>query len=229
MPTVLITGANRGLGLEFARQYQADGWDVIACCRKPAEATELNALGVRVEALDVADEASVAVLKGRIDVPIDLLLNNAGTYGARDAGRFGAVDAEEFLKVQRINALGPLLVTQALTSCLEKAAAERGEARVAVVSSKMGSIGENTSGGSYIYRASKASANAVVRSMAHDLRERGIVVIVLHPGWVRTDMGGPNGLIDPPESVSGMRSVIASTPPDRAGCFFNYDGKEIPW
>lgn len=229
MPTVLITGASRGLGLEFARQYQADGWDVIACCRKPAEAAALTALGVRIEALDVADEASIAALKGRIDVPLDLLVNNAGVYGAPEGGTFGQIDAENFLKVQRINALGPLLVTQALTPCLEKAAADRGSARVAVVSSLMGSITDNTTGGIYAYRASKAAANAVARSMAHDLRERGILVIVLHPGWVRTDMGGPNGQIDPPESVSGMRRVIAGTPPDRGGCFFNYDGKEIPW
>lgn len=230
MSTVLITGANRGLGLEFARQYKADGWNVIACCRAPAEADALNGLGVRVEALDVTDEPSVETLAERLGgAPIDLLINNAGVMGRRGDRVFGQVSRDSFADTLTINAFGPLAVTQGLAGNLKAAAEANGSARVAVVSSKMGSIADNGSGGAYAYRASKAAANAVAVSMARDLLDDDILTVILHPGWVRTDMGGPNGLIDAPESVSGMRQVIARASRDSAGHFYDYTGQEIPW
>lgn len=230
MPTVLITGANRGLGLEFARQYAADGWSVIACCRDPGGAAALRALGVRVEALDVADEGSAEALAERLaGAPIDLLVNNAGVMGDRAGRVFGQVTGDDFARTVTINAFGPLMVTQALAGNLKAAADAAGRATVAVVSSKMGSMADNGSGGAYVYRASKAAANAVGVSLARDLLDDGILTVILHPGWVRTDMGGPNGLIDAPESVTGMREVIARASRDTAGRFFDYKGQEIPW
>lgn len=230
MSTVLITGANRGLGLEFVRQYQADGWDVIACCRDPDRAEALSGLGVRVEALDVVDPGSVGRLAERLDgQPIDLLVNNAGTSGDRAGRVFGQATRDDFAETVTINGFGPLAVTQGLIGNLKAAAKAGGSATVAVISSKMGSMADNGSGGAYVYRASKAAANAVGVSLARDLLDDGILTVILHPGWVRTDMGGPNGLIDAPESVTGMRRVIAGTSRDTVGRFFDYKGQEIPW
>lgn len=229
MPCVLITGANRGLGLEFARQYQADGWRVIACCRSPEDAPALRALGVEVQALEVADAASVAALAQRLNgQALDLVINNAGIYGAHDRQAFGSVDSASFLEAQQINAFGPLAVTQALLPNLRAAVAASGLARVGIVSSRMGSIAE-APGGSYIYRASKAAVNMVGVSLAHDLKPDNIAVTLLHPGWVRTDMGGPDGQIDAPESVSGMRAVLADSSLKHSGLFIDYLGKELSW
>ncbi|SIS86314.1 SDR family oxidoreductase [Insolitispirillum peregrinum] len=229
MPCVLITGANRGLGLEFARQYRDAGWRVIACCRAPEQAPALQALGVEVEALEVPDADSLAALAHRLaGQPVNLLINNAGIYGAHAHQAFGTVDCASFLAAQQVNAFGPLAVTQALVSNLRAAVAAGGTATVAIVSSRMGSIGEMP-GGSYIYRASKASVNMVGAGLSHDLKPDGIAVVLLHPGWVRTDMGGPDGMLDAPESVSGMRAAIAATSLDRTGLFVDYQGKELPW
>ncbi|MGC2856469.1 SDR family oxidoreductase [Novispirillum sp. DQ9] len=233
MRTVLVTGANRGLGLEFARQYAAEGWRVIAGCRRPEEAADLAALpgAVTVETLDVGDEGSIAVLKAHIaNEPIDLLVNNAGVYGGRTVQVLGSLEADEWMRVLRVNVAGPLLMAQALADNLAAGARRAGRpAVVAAVSSKMGSIAENTSGGSYAYRSSKAALNAAMRSYALDMERDGVLAVVLHPGWVRTAMGGPNGLIDAPESVTGMRAVIAGLTPDKSGRFFDYTGAEIPW
>jgi len=233
MPTVLVTGTNRGIGLELVRQYAADGWSVIACCRDPELADALTPLaheGVRVEELDVADDASVAALARRLDgVPIDLVINNAGMYGDREAGRLGKLEADAWMTVFRVNSVAPLLVTQALLPNLRAAAAASGHAVVAAVSSKMGSIADNSSGGSYVYRSSKAALNAAMKSLAHDLAGDGILAVTLHPGWVRTDMGGPGGLIDTTESAAGLRGVIAGLSSAQAGNFYDYAGREIPW
>lgn len=229
MPCVLITGANRGLGLEFARQYQTDGWHVVACCRSAEQATALNGLGVRVESLEVADAASLSALAQRLDgLPIDLVINNAGIYGAHDHQAFGSVDGASFLQAQQINAFGPLAVTQTLLPNLRAAVTASGLARVGIVSSRMGSIAE-APGGNYIYRASKAAVNMVGASLAHDLKAEKIAVTLLHPGWVRTDMGGPDGQLDAPESVSGMRAVLANSSLERSGLFIDYLGKELSW
>jgi len=240
MPTVLVTGANRGLGLELVRQYAAAGWDDIACARKPAEATALAALAgagggqVVIEQLDVTDHASVDAAARRLDGrAIDVLLNSAGTMGRGAVGKagfatntFGALDYADFEEVLRVNVLGPLKVTEAFIAHVERSA----QKKCVAISSVVGSIAENTSGGLYAYRGSKAALNAVMKSLAIDLGgKRGILVGMLHPGWVRTDMGGPRANIDAPESVAGMIRVIAGLDADASGRFWRYDGKELPW
>lgn len=226
MPTVLVTGANRGLGLEFARQYAADGWHVIATCRAPEQASELQVLSnIEVKALDVTDFDAVEQLARDLDgVTIDVLLNNAGIYGPKGCG-LGDIDFDAWEDVLRTNVLAPMRVAQ----CFVPHVARSEKRCIATLSSKMGSMADNSSGGSYIYRSSKAGLNAVMKSLAHDLTPQGITSIILHPGWVRTDMGGANGLIEAPESVRGLRRVIGEASLQSSGCFFNYDGSEIPW
>lgn len=226
MPTVLITGTNRGIGLEFVRAYAADGWRVHAAARRPAAATELDRVkgDVTVHSLDVADDAAIAALARALDgEAIDLLINNAGVIGPDNS--FGCTDAGAWLETLRVNTIAPLhMLEQFLPHLL------RGRLRCAVtLTSKMGSIADNGSGGSYIYRSSKAALNAVMRSAAIDLKPKGVTVIVFHPGWVRTDMGGSSAPIDTRTSVAGMRAKIATLAPADSGRFFNYDGKELPW
>lgn len=226
MPTVLITGASRGLGLEFARQYAADGWRVHACCRTPERAGELAAVtgDVRVHGLDVTDAAAIRSLVGALaGEAVDLLVNNAGIMGHRQS--LGRIDYDGWAEVLRTNTLAPIAVTEALLDNLEKS----GAAKVALMTSRMGSIADNTSGGTYAYRTSKAALNAAGRSLALDLGARGIAVVLLHPGWVRTDMGGAGGQIDAPQSVRGLRRVIAGLSAADSGRFLAYDGREIPW
>ena len=206
MPVALITGANRGLGLEFVRQYANDGWHVIACCRAPEQSSELNALegDIDVRALDVADFSAIDGLASDLQgTAIDVLVANAGIYGKKGSSLRG-VDYDEWMDVFRINTQAPLKIVEAFCSHV---AASEGK-RLVALTSKMGSVTENSSGGSYVYRSSKAALNAVMKSAAIDLSARGVLSCVLHPGWVRTDMGGPQGLIDAPESVAGMRAVI---------------------
>ena len=227
--TVLITGANRGLGLEFSKQYAEAGWRVIACCRWPDEAKELQALAERsgdlleIHQLDVADfeeiDALALILQGRA---IDLLINNAGVYPQSD---FGNVNYEAWAEAFHINSMAPMKMAEAFVGHV----AASDQKKIVTVSSKMGSIDDNTSGGSYIYRSTKTAANMVMKSLAIDLKPKGIASTILHPGWVRTDMGGPNGLIDAPESVAGMRRVIEALTLENGGRFVAYDGKEIPW
>lgn len=227
MPVALITGANRGLGLEFVRQYADDGWHVIACCRTPEAATELNALDgdIEVRALDVVDFSAIDALASDLQgTAIDVLVANAGMYGKKGASLRG-VDYDEWMDVFRTNTQAPLKIVEAFCSHV---AASEGK-RLVALTSKMGSISDNDSGGSYVYRSSKAALNAVMKSAAIDLSARGVLSCVLHPGWVRTDMGGPQGLIDAPASVSGMRAVIQGLTNETSGGFFDYSGKEIPW
>jgi len=227
MPTVLITGANRGLGLEFTRQYAADGWRVIATCRDPLKSQGLAPLqgNIEVHTLDVTDNAQIqALAKTLKKEPIDLLLNNAGIYGPRPA-KLGGVDYAAWADAMRVNAMSPLKVSECFLDHIVAADMRK----IVTVSSKMGSIGDNDAGGSYIYRSSKAALNAVMKCLSVDLKPRGISVAVMHPGWVRTDMGGPGGLIDADESVTGMRQVIAGLNLEKSGRFYNYDGAEIPW
>lgn len=225
MPTVLLTGANRGIGLAFAGAYAADGWRVLATCRNPRAAGELGAVkgDVQVHPLDVADDGAIGALAQSLKgEAIDLLINNAG-ISADDA--FGRTDTDDWLRAFLINSIAPIHVLEAFLPHLE-----RGREKTAVaLTSKMGSIADNGSGGSYIYRSSKAALNAAMKSAAIDLRPRGIKVAVFHPGWVRTEMGGPNGLIDTTASVAGLRAKIAALTPAESGGFFNYDGKALPW
>ena len=226
MSTVLITGANRGIGLEFARQYAADGWRVLAACRNPRGAKELAGLAgdVRVLALDVIDEYQLQALARSLnDEAIDILINNAGVGGFDDS--FGNTPTNEWLETLRVNAIAPLHVAEQFLPHLE-----RGQRRLIVnITSRMGSIADNGSGGSYSYRTSKAALNMVAKSMAHDLKGRRIIVVVFHPGWVKTDMGGPQALLPPKASVGGMRAKIATLTAADSGKFFNYDGKPLPW
>ncbi len=229
--TVLVTGANRGLGLEFARQYGAAGWRVFAACREPDDAKDLQRVAVesggrlRILQMDVTDSASVraaaAELKGEA---IDLLINNAGV-GGPPGQRLGGLDYDAWARVMDANTLGPMRVSEAF---VENVAQSR-QKRIVTITSGMGSIEDNTSGGRYAYRSSKAAVNMVIRSLAVDTASRGITCIVMNPGWVRTDMGGEGGTLSPEESIKAMRSVIASLKPEDSGRFFNYNGKIYPW
>ncbi len=230
MPTVLITGANRGLGLEFARQYSDDGWRVYAACRDPRGARKLQKLAAggasfRVLAMDVTDLATIRAAASALGgEPVDLLLNNAGV-GNPSGKALGSLDYAGWMKVLDANALGPARVVEAL---VENVAAS-GRKLIVTITSRMGSIADNASGGSYPYRSSKTAVNMVVKSLSVDLAPRGIACVVLHPGWVRTDMGGAGGKLSPEESVSAMRRLIAGLGPKDAGKFFDYDGTRIPW
>jgi NAD(P)-dependent dehydrogenase (short-subunit alcohol dehydrogenase family) len=227
MPTCLITGANRGIGLEFARQYAAEGWKVIATCRHPAEAEALNALEgeIEVHSLDVTDFARVEDLAKKLkDEPIDLLINNAGIYGPRVVP-YGTVDYAAWAEVLRVDTMAPLKISAVFSEHVAKSKLKR----IVAITSNSGSIGDNTSGGSYIYRSAKAALNAVMKSLAIDLKQKQISVAVLHPGWVGTDMGGPGAKIDAFESVAGLREVIDGISLENSGSFLNYDGTELSW
>ena len=226
MPTVLITGANRGIGLEFVRSYAADGWVVHACCRYPDKAKELKAIknSVLTHRLDVTDGLQVAGLARELaETPIDLLINNAGIYGPRTG--FGETDYDDWLEVFKVNSQAPLRMVERFVEHIAKSDRKL----VANISSRMGSIGENSSGGSYVYRSSKAALNMVTKSLSLDLAGRGITVVSFHPGWVQTDMGGSGATITAVESVKGMRKVIAGLSQKDNGGFFNYDGTPIAW
>jgi NAD(P)-dependent dehydrogenase (short-subunit alcohol dehydrogenase family) len=223
MPTVLITGANRGIGLEFARQYAADGWDVVACCRKPGDAKALKKLdgAIEIEALDVGNERAIAGLAKRLKGrPVDLLINNAGVYGPRDG-----TDSKAWLEVLRVNAIAPLHLSQALAGNV----AHSQQKRIVSISSSMGSIEGNGSGDDYIYRSSKAALNMVMKGLSNELKDRGITVIALSPGWVKTDMGGKSAPLEPVDSVAAMRKLIGRLKLADSGKFFSHNGQAIAW
>ncbi len=228
--TILITGANRGIGLELTERFAADDWHVLACCRNPADAEALQALSqrypsVEVFPLDVTDYDQVTALTQQLaNRPIDILLNNAGVYGPRGVG-FGEVEADAWRQVLEVNTIAPLMLVQAL---VEQVASSR-QKLVAMISSKVGSIADNSGGGGYLYRSSKTALNQVVKSLSIDLAGRDIAVVSLHPGWVRTDMGGPNGEISTAESVVGLKQILQSAGLDQSGQFLEYNGDHIPW
>jgi NAD(P)-dependent dehydrogenase (short-subunit alcohol dehydrogenase family) len=222
--TVVVTGANRGLGLEFARQYAAAGARVVGTARDPEAATDLAATGARVLRLDVTDDDSVAAFADALgDAPVHLLINNAGT-SAR-AFSDAANRAELARQVLDVNTFGPMRVTEAL---LPNLVAARG-ACVVNVSSRLGSIAENTSGGYAGYRESKAALNMYSRCLAADHRDEGIVAVSVSPGWVRTDMGGPDAPLSPEEAIGGLRAVIEGLTPEDSGKSLNHDGVELDW
>jgi len=224
MTTVLITGANRGLGLEFARQYQADGADVIACCRRPQQADSLKALGIRIEELDVSDPAGIARLAASLKgVPIDILINNAGIWGPKQQDT-DAIDFDRLAEVIAVNSIAPLRLARALKANL---LAGR-DKKLVVLTSKMGSISDS-SGGSVAYRASKAALNMIMHAVSKDWAREGILVAILHPGWVQTDMGGPEAPLTVTPAIAGMRARIAELGPATSGRFIDYAGREIGW
>lgn len=223
-PIVLITGANRGLGLEFARQYAADGWHVIGTARSPDKADELNALSVEVAQLDVANEASVDALakslKGR---SIDLLINNAGIFPR--VNKIEEINFDDYGRTIAVNTLGPVRVTRALLPNLR-----RGEKKTIVnITSRLGSIALNDYGAFYGYRESKAALNMFTKTLAVELDPEGFTCLTIHPGWVKTDMGGQNASLTPEESISGMRAVIQKLGPADTGTYWSTSGEQVPW
>lgn len=222
--TVLIAGASRGIGLEFAVQYAAEGWQVIAGCRDPEQARRWMPAGVDLQALDVTDANSVAALGWHLDdEPLDLLVVNAGVYGP-DTGSFAAPGDAAFDTVMHTNVLGPMRMIQTFGS---NVAAAHGV--IAVLSSKMGSIGEATRTDALAYRCSKAATNMVAKIAANEYGAQGATVIALHPGWVRTEMGGPDATVGVSESVEGLRGVINRLSADDNGRFLDYTGRELDW
>lgn len=231
MSTLLITGANRGLGLGFCEKYAERGDTVIAACREPERADGLQALAqrfgnLRIEKLDVADFDQIDALAGRLaDRAIDVLINNAGVYGDRAGAGFGRLNYDDWQRTLTINSMAPVKMAEAFLPHLN-----RGQRKLIVaISSLMGSISDNTSGGSILYRSSKSALNSAMKSLAIDLQAQGLGVLILHPGWVKTDMGGENALIGVDESVSGMMQRIDDFDVAATGAFVKYDGKPMPW
>jgi len=227
-PTVLITGANRGLGLKFTELYAQKKFNVLATCRTPHNADGLLELAdknnqISVLPLDVGISEEVENLAETIKAsPIDILINNAGIWRS---STLGSINRQAWLESFTINSIAPYEVTQALLPNIKKGSLKK----VVSITSKMGSIDDNTSGSSYIYRSSKSALNMVMRSLQHDLSSYGIATLTLHPGWVQTDMGGMNALINDEQSVSGMINVIDKLNIENTGRFIDYDGKPISW
>jgi NAD(P)-dependent dehydrogenase (short-subunit alcohol dehydrogenase family) len=226
MPTVLITGCNRGIGLELAKQYAGDGWSVIATVRDPRNAEGLKALKgeIRIEPLEVTDEGQVGslarVLQG---TAIDVLLNNAGMLTGYES--FGETDTQSWLQTLHVNSIAPLKLTEAF---IDHVAASKLK-KVAAITSGMGSIGSHASTGAYAYRSSKAALNMAMVTAANELRSRGISIAVISPGWVRTDMGGAGAPLAVKDSAAGIRKVIDKLNIGTSGQFFNYSGENLPW
>jgi len=225
--TTLITGASRGIGLELASQLAARGEDVIATARDPGGSPELKRLGVRVEPLDVCDPASAEALARAIEgAPIDVLINNAGVQ--HHDMSLGRVDVDAMMDVYRTNAIGPLVVTRALLDRIRQS-----ERRLVInISTNLASIAGNRSpkrGGWYAYRASKAALNMLTVNLAHELEADGITCVAIHPGWVRTDMGGPEAPLSAEQSAAGILRVIDGLSPSDTGRFVDYRGEPMPW
>jgi NAD(P)-dependent dehydrogenase (short-subunit alcohol dehydrogenase family) len=232
MPNLLITGANRGIGLEFAKQYIESGWRVFACCRNPDQATPLKQLAsmhansLSLHKLDASDFDEIDRLSTELaDQDIDLLLNNAAVFLDTHDNELGSMDYEAWIYSLRVNSMAPLKMTEAFINQVSRST----QKKVINITSKMGSIADNTSGGYYLYRSSKTALNMVTRNLSIDLMPHGIMTATLHPGWVQTDMGGPNALITAGSSVAGMRRVIEQLTLADSGKFYAYNGKEIAW
>ena len=223
MQQVLITGANRGIGLEFCRQLTARGDQVVAVVRKSSP--ELAKLGCHVvSGCDVTRTEDLAKLSAELGtLKLDLVINNAGILSNQALGNIDESAIRQIMDQFRVNALGPVLLAQALRANLARGS------RFAIISSRMGSIADNTSGGSYGYRMSKAAANAAGVSLARDLEEDGITVLILHPGYVRTDMTAHSGLVDADESVRGLIARIDELGPEDSGSFHHANGETLPW
>jgi NAD(P)-dependent dehydrogenase (short-subunit alcohol dehydrogenase family) len=227
MPTTLITGANRGLGLEFARQYAADGWRVIACVRDPAKADALKALGANVEikALDVADLSAIDRLAHDLaGTAIDHLIMNAGSNPQGEAPHAAEADYDAWPDVFKVNTMAPLRMAVAFADHV--AASERKV--IAAVSSGGGSV-SLARGGNYIYRSSKAALNSCMKGLSREYESRGLIIVMIAPGWVRTEMGGPKAPLSPEQSITGVRKALAALTAKDNGRFVKNDGGDYPW
>jgi NAD(P)-dependent dehydrogenase (short-subunit alcohol dehydrogenase family) len=248
MPSVLITGANSGLGLEFTRQFLGLGWQLHACCRKPEKAEDLGELGksapdrLRVHAVDLADFASIDSLASKLaGAPIDLLINNAGIMDTEPADfseesrgkiqALGALNYSGWGEVFRVNVVGTTRLTETVLPNLQAG----NQRKIVMISSIMGSIEASSpnrfppGGGLYLYRSSKAALNMVARNLAADLASHGFTVLSLNPGWVKTAMGGKDAMLDPETSVGNMIRVMTETTPSDNGSFISHDGARLPW
>ena len=231
MKKILVTGANRGLGLGLVKKFLKNNEKVICTTRNFSKSKELILCkkkyndNLEICELDLLDKDSPNILSNFLgDETIDLFINNAGVIG-HSSQHFKSVSSNHWLEVLKVNLISPLLITQSIIKNIEKSS----ERKIYFISSKVGSIEDNKSGGMYIYRSSKTALNQVVKSLSIDLKPLGISVISLHPGWVRTEMGGPNALISVEESVNGMIDVISNTSIINSGQFINYDGTRLPW
>jgi len=228
--TILITGANRGIGLELARSFTALGWQVLACCRDLQQATELRQMAdgrpeVELLHLDVAASDQIVAVAGHLaGRPIDILFHNAGLFGPRDQA-FGNTDPEQWLEVFRVNVIAP----QKLTESLVENIAASGRKTVAIMGSQLGCIGDNSSGTWPIYRTSKAAAHMLMRTMAFDLKARGITVVAFHPGWVRTRMGGAEAPLEPAAAAAGLTRQLLDLSPADSGSLIHMDGRRLGW
>jgi NAD(P)-dependent dehydrogenase (short-subunit alcohol dehydrogenase family) len=231
MSSIFITGTNRGIGLALTRQYLTEGWRVYATARQPELSKALQQLAdqypkqLSLYALDVANATQRQKIADKLKgIPLDILINNAGIYGQNDA-YFGNTDEEKWLDALRINTIAPMKIMELLAENMAL-----GEKKIiASISSKMGSMDDNGSGGSYVYRSTKAALNAVMVSAARDLKEVGISVVILHPGWVRTDMGGTNGEIKPQQSAQHLYAILEVVTLENSSDFYDIDGSIIPW
>lgn len=226
MPTILITGANRGIGLALTESFAQDGWKIHACCRNLERSKKLKAVPGDIvrHKLDVTDKLKVESLARELaDEPIDILVNNAGVYNTREG--FGSTDYEAWAEMLAVNTLSPLRMVEHFADLVAKSDRKV----IANLSSRLGSISAVEKGGSYPYRTSKCALNMVTKLLSVDLADRGITTIALHPGWVQTDMGGEDADIDVSKSASGLRAMLERANPTHNGGFFNYDGSAIDW
>ena len=228
--SILITGTNRGIGLEFVKHYLKNNEKVIATCRNRNSAKDLLELenttsNLSLVELDVSNPNSINNFTSKIaGLPIDTFISNAGVSGPKNI-EFGNFDAKEWLDVFNINTIAPLIITQKILKNLRLGK----DKKLVFISSKVGSIEDNTEGGMYIYRTSKTALNQVIKSLSIDFKDENFITVALHPGWVQTDMGGPNALIDTKTSVKGMTEAIDNLTSKNSGKFYNYDGSAIPW
>lgn len=237
MPTALITGANRGLGYEFTRQYLDDGWRVIGACRKPGDADALTELGkqfprLQTVAIDVRDHATIDRAAEQFrDQPIDVLVNNAGIFGPSNAvegdqgQNFGHIDYDAWAEVLNVNSIAPIKMAEAFVGNVSLG----DQKKIVTISSGMGSIADTGTGGHFAYRTSKSAVNMAMATLADTLSAQGIIVVMLCPGWCRTDMGGDAAPNDPADSVSRMRELIAQFTQEDSGTFTHHSGKRLPW
>ena len=230
MSSILITGANRGIGLELARCFAQDDWRVFACCRSPESTDELHALAARhvrfsIHRLEVTDREQIAKLAETLRADaIDILINNAGIFGPRKQG-FGETDSNGWLETFHVNCIAPMMISEAFVEMVARSRLRI----IAVMGSVMGSIATNSSGNDYAYRTSKAAVHMVTKGLSHDLADRGIIAVALHPGWVRTRMGGPNAPLAAEVSAKALKKVLLELSLADSGCLIDSFGNKRPW